>query len=343
MPTSQASHPESDSDSDEPVIPTPSGGSSEAAPTETASPPELVPRVLVDMLLFSNRLLSRSTNQLVNNVDLFTKNTATRQATGVAECKSETKRLREKFDALSERLAALEAERDQFQTRSPNMLNVLVEARRQEFRPKKVGFFDPDLGVQEYGAGKAVCNRGVMYYRDVDLFIDAVYAVPRRISVSEVRVNLHLCLLGSARTWYASVLTRELRNQAVTGEGISIWADLLRKRWGKPTGIFDRRERFTDLEKPRFSRLHVSSVGASITDFVVAAVEAARRIGMTSTYPQLVLAYLRMEPDVQDDLGPPYEYDTVNSYITRAVQLVKPLPDFSRPYYGTPLGRFVIR
>ncbi|KAK8230868.1 hypothetical protein HDK90DRAFT_556802 [Phyllosticta capitalensis] len=189
------------------------------------------------------------------------------------------------------------------------------------FVPRECGFFDPDLDKHNTG-DFAATRAGITYYRDIEPFIEAVQATPLTISFAEIQKSLHRCLIGSARVWYDSVLSTKERKRTTQGKDLTNWIALLRQKWGREqssTWCLGRDEQFQDLFQLSLTRQNLRGK-TSTMDFFVAAVRAARQIGMTTTYSQLCLAYTRVAPDLRGPLaiGAPLEQDTLNDFISRA-------------------------
>ncbi|KAK8176905.1 hypothetical protein IWX90DRAFT_1767 [Phyllosticta citrichinensis] len=297
-------------------MPTPSSGGSEAA-RETTSPAE-VHQAMAHLLTFASQL-NESTSQLFGNLSRFKEEAAAADTAELAKCKKETERLKRELSAQGNRIKLLEVERKATQAMLSATEKALAKARLPKFQPEQIGFFDPDLSVEEYGAGDFVSKGGVAFYRNVEPFLEAVIVAVRTIPVAIVRKNLHLCFIGSARTWYTSVLSHEERNALATGDALHDVADFLRRKWDRAAGqsITVQKDALKELEEMGLTVEGIRRAAISPTQFVIAAVREARRIGITTTYPQLILAYMRIDPELRVWICPPGANSSLNDFVLR--------------------------
>ncbi|KAK7536806.1 uncharacterized protein J3D65DRAFT_354700 [Phyllosticta citribraziliensis] len=300
-------------------MPTPSSDSSEAA-QETTSSGE-VHQAMAHLLTFANQL-NESTSQLVGNLSRFKEEAAAPDAAELAKCKKETERLKQQLSSRGEHVKLLRVEMKLIQAKLSSTEKALAKAHRPKFEPAQIGFFDPDLSVEEYGPGDVVSKGSVAFYRHVEPFLDAVTVAARTIPIATVRKHLHLCFAGSARTWHASVLSDAERNALATGDTLHGAADLLRRQWDRAAAhaLPVQVDALKALEAMGLTPESIRRGALSPTQFVAAAVREARRLGIAAIYPQLMLAYMRIDPALRVWICPP-DADASLSEFVRNVNL----------------------
>lgn len=77
----------------------------------------------------------------------------------------------------------------------------VIPVRKDEFKPQEIGYFHPGLVVtKEQPEGPYVIAGKDTIYRDVHMFVQQAKRVGR---TKNVAAGLHLCLRGSAMTWFS--------------------------------------------------------------------------------------------------------------------------------------------
>ncbi|KAK8230867.1 hypothetical protein HDK90DRAFT_527085 [Phyllosticta capitalensis] len=240
----------------------------------------------------------------------------------IIDPQSESNRDKEPGNVRSEEhIHAIRSQLDdqkEMMSRLPKTIN--EELRPQlSFDPQKIGFFDPSFGLQKDGSGECGIQNGAMIYRNVELFIDAAEAASRSTSIRIIRKNLQHCLLGPARIWYVSVLTNEERDEVATGDRLLNWTLLLRKMWDckrLPPAVVDRK----GILRLTGARLQGQY---STMEFLLKATRFLRRIGVEDTRSQLLLFHENMEPSLQEIIDPPFDEETLNTFIIRVDRTIR--------------------
>ncbi|KAH7012017.1 hypothetical protein B0J12DRAFT_747327 [Macrophomina phaseolina] len=73
------------------------------------------------------------------------------------------------------------------------------------FRIDYVGVFYPDLTTEAAAASDVTTQGSTVIFRDVDLFLDSAQQAGYTHGNGLIAQHLHLCLRGSAATWYATI------------------------------------------------------------------------------------------------------------------------------------------
>ncbi|KAK7700561.1 hypothetical protein SLS57_012066 [Botryosphaeria dothidea] len=73
------------------------------------------------------------------------------------------------------------------------------------FRIDYVGVFYPDLTTEAAAVSNVTTQGSTVIFRDVDLFLDSAQQAGYTHGNGLIAQHLHLCLRGSAATWYATV------------------------------------------------------------------------------------------------------------------------------------------
>ncbi|KAK8158493.1 hypothetical protein BKA80DRAFT_333388 [Phyllosticta citrichinensis] len=180
------------------------------------------------------------------------------------------------------------------------------------FNPHDIGFYEKDYGYGRSCSVNHMTWEGRLYYLNIEFFIDAVLMAAERIPEQVIRNNLQHCLLGDACTWYSSILTADQREELTKGDGLSDWIGLLRQKWGMTTD-----DAFQKLASLEITDDDVKKDQNFAAKFVIYAVQIGRRIGMDTTFLQLTLAYTRLKPEMQAKVKPPAEDETVEDFIEK--------------------------
>ncbi|KAK7511754.1 uncharacterized protein IWZ02DRAFT_509293 [Phyllosticta citriasiana] len=216
---------------------------------------------------------------------------------------TEIERLKDEFGDLKARFEVVETDWTRFSEEVTDMLQSTLLS-------SQIGYWDPDSGTKnEYTVDSFTHNEKV-YFTNFEAFLESAQGATSFMPAQFLRRNPHICLLGSARTWYASVLTEDQRHSTQEGQGIDNWAALLHKRWG-----LSAKKAFQRLATLKLTRESHKRVGS--TKFVLNAVRIGRKIGMETTSAQLALAYSRLDVDIQAVLKPPMEGEQVDDFVKR--------------------------
>ena len=90
------------------------------------------------------------------------------------------------------------------------------------FRAQEIGYFHPGLPVtKEQPEGPYTTSGKEIYYRDVHMFVTQVKRVGRK---KDIAPHLHLCLRGSAMTWFSSM---KVSLQDAMSEDLYLFCDRL--------------------------------------------------------------------------------------------------------------------
>ncbi|KAK8205180.1 hypothetical protein IWZ01DRAFT_544808 [Phyllosticta capitalensis] len=259
---------------DVPVVPTPTSGDSKVQ--EKAQLEELEERV---------------NNWVVDDLDRESE-----RVPHYTKSQEETKRLAEDIEGLKRVLGIMHHE--------------YGSASRLLSLPSVIGFWDPDCATDSTSPVGYIVEEERRHFFKVEQFVESLQAAASMMPSNLICHTLPFCFLGSARTWYNSVLTKSQQREAVQGDDIGNWVVLLRKRWGLSTDKAFERLTALNLSREAYDK-------GQITDFVLEVVRIGRQLGMETTYSQLVLAYSRFSKDVLPLVSPPKENDSVDDFTKR--------------------------
>ncbi|KAK8205170.1 hypothetical protein IWZ01DRAFT_485963 [Phyllosticta capitalensis] len=189
------------------------------------------------------------------------------------------------------------------------------------FDPQRVGFFDPDSLFSYKGSAHSGQKDGFVYYRNIELFIEAAEAAARTIPVRVLRNNLQHCLAGLARSWYISILTTDERDEAATGPGLANWASLLRKNRARLKTAREE-ENPPDVTDAPSSDSTKGDCGYSVMPTLFATLRLASEIRVDDQHELLLLFCYCLE---------------------RGLRPIFPSPEFPRPQKGETTHDFMVR
>ncbi|KDN69763.1 hypothetical protein CSUB01_12652, partial [Colletotrichum sublineola] len=185
----------------------------------------------------------------------------------------------------------------------------LMAARNASTEPR-VGTFWPDADVKKYSPEPIFHDYRATYYRDVELWIQAVESLlPDWGAVNEVSRNIAQYLRGSARNWWEFQLSDSERTR-LKAQGWTTIANRIKLRFGPTIGDAQKwfRENSFSMEKV--------SGDNDIRAFAQECFKYARAWGDHSNKQLLTRLYYCLAPQLRQFLYEPTDVDSLDSYVT---------------------------
>lgn len=181
-----------------------------------------------------------------------------------------------------------------------------TEARPPQFRPRDIGYFDPDPQAAPVEV-KDTHN----VYHNVFGFTNRLRVKATTMDAATLRQNIESCLLGAADDWYTNQLTHisrvGLRNDP---DGVKEWCDALEARFRDSPG-----KSLTLLESVRYT-VRDARNKKDPADYVSSIVLNSKNAGIATTdAAQVLLAYEHIDGELRRDLPRPTEASTVSSLL----------------------------
>lgn len=180
-------------------------------------------------------------------------------------------------------------------------------APRSGFRPRDVGYFDPNPDILPVEA-KDSHN----IYHNVFSFTNRLRVKASTMDIATLRQNVDACLLGTADDWY----TNQLDDLARSGlrndpDGVNQWCRSLEARFRDSPG-----KSLALLESVRYT-VRDAKNRRDPADYVNTIVLNSKNAGFASTeYAQVRLAYEHMDRELRQNLPRPSEQSTISNLLT---------------------------
>ena len=178
--------------------------------------------------------------------------------------------------------------------------------RPPHFRPRDVGYFDPDPQAAPVEV-KDTHN----IYHNVFSFTNRLRVKATTMSSTLLRQNIESCLLGAADNWYTNQLTHlsriGLRDNA---DGVNLWCEALEARFRDSPG-----RSLSLLEAIRYT-VRDARNRKDPADYVSSIVLNGKNAGIAATeQAQVLLAYEHIDGQLRRDLPRPTDTSTIASLL----------------------------
>ena len=207
--------------------------------------------------------------------------------------------------------AAMAAQNQRGQTPGPtppNGSSAAAEAtpRQPQFRPRDVGYFDPDPQAAPVEA-KDTHN----IYHNVFSFTNRLRVKATTMDNTLLRQNIESCLLGAADDWYTNQLTHLSRmGLRDSVNGVKLWCEALEGRFRDSPG-----KSLALLENIRYT-VRDARNRKDPADYVSSIVLNGKNAGIASTESaQVLLAYEHIDGQLRRDLPRPTDGSTIASLL----------------------------
>lgn len=181
-----------------------------------------------------------------------------------------------------------------------------IRRRRNEFKPEKIGYFDPYTKT----AGVEMETRyGNRTYHSIHLFLQSARDQSRILDPQDVRDGLGQCLQGAAAEWHTHQLSETVKDKIRGGHGIERWETLLLGKFKMST---TKALRLLDQEWFSFDSIRN---GRSIAEFVTTVMRLSREAEFREEHVKLSQAWSRLEPSMRDVIPRPTTRTTVDDFI----------------------------
>lgn len=181
-----------------------------------------------------------------------------------------------------------------------------IRRRRAEFKPEKIGYFDPYTKTPGVEMETRYGNRT---YHSIHLFLQSARDQSRILDPQDVRDGLGQCLQGAAAEWHTHQLSETMKDEIRGGRGIKRWEALLLGKFKMST---TKALRLLDAEWFSFDSIRNNR---SIAEFVTTVMRLAREAEFREDHVKLSQAWSRLEPSMRDVIPRPTTRTTVDEFI----------------------------